>query len=101
MPSEIPGIRCIKLKYLRYSGVFVSLFSKSGKCFGDSSLHIMPFWILFENVMSMYRMKAAIIGLLETANFNEWVVTEKLGETLTGKLEISFSEPTRSSLRDK
>lgn len=66
-----------------------------------SSLHIMPFWILFENVMSMYRMKAAIIGLLETANFNEWVVTEKLGETLTGKLEISFSEPTRSSLRDK
>ncbi|XP_042398729.1 probable glucomannan 4-beta-mannosyltransferase 4 isoform X2 [Zingiber officinale] len=66
-----------------------------------SSLHIMPFWILFENVMSMHRMKAAIIGLLETANFNEWVVTEKLGETLNGKLEISFSQPTRSSLQDK
>lgn len=43
------------------------------------SFHLLIFWILFENVMSMHRAKATIIGLLETSRVNEWVVTEKLG----------------------
>jgi hypothetical protein len=37
------------------------------------------FWILFENVMSLHRTKATIIGLFDIGNVNEWVVTEKLG----------------------
>ncbi|KAK1403384.1 Mannan synthase [Heracleum sosnowskyi] len=43
------------------------------------SLHLIVFWILFENVMSLHRSKAALIGLLEANRVNEWVVTEKLG----------------------
>ncbi|KAI3987225.1 hypothetical protein MKX01_031709 [Papaver californicum] len=46
------------------------------------SLHLVIFWILFENVMSLHRTKAAIIGLLEASRVNEWVVTEKHGNTL-------------------
>ncbi|OVA18010.1 hypothetical protein BVC80_1835g416 [Macleaya cordata] len=49
------------------------------------SLHLVIFWILFENVMSLHRTKAAIIGLLEANRVNEWVVTEKLGNTLKQK----------------
>ncbi|KAL8094777.1 glucomannan 4-beta-mannosyltransferase 1-like isoform X1 [Apium graveolens] len=45
------------------------------------SLHLLVFWILFENVMSLHRTKAAIIGLLEASRVNEWIVTEKLGNT--------------------
>uniref|UniRef100_A0A0E0HN11 Glycosyltransferase 2-like domain-containing protein n=1 Tax=Oryza nivara TaxID=4536 RepID=A0A0E0HN11_ORYNI len=44
-----------------------------------SSIHFIPFWILFENVMSFHRTKAMFIGLLELGGVNEWVVTEKLG----------------------
>uniref|UniRef100_J3MCN7 glucomannan 4-beta-mannosyltransferase n=2 Tax=Oryza brachyantha TaxID=4533 RepID=J3MCN7_ORYBR len=44
-----------------------------------SSIHFIPFWILFENVMSFHRTKALFIGLLELGGVNEWVVTEKLG----------------------
>uniref|UniRef100_A0A453DAY0 Glycosyltransferase 2-like domain-containing protein n=1 Tax=Aegilops tauschii subsp. strangulata TaxID=200361 RepID=A0A453DAY0_AEGTS len=43
------------------------------------SWHLLVFWILFENVMSMHRSKATIIGLVEASRANEWVVTEKLG----------------------
>ncbi|KZV28476.1 mannan synthase 1-like [Dorcoceras hygrometricum] len=45
------------------------------------SIHLLVLWILFENVMSLHRTKAAIIGLLEANRVNEWVVTEKLGNT--------------------
>lgn len=48
------------------------------------SLHLIIFWILFENVMSLHRTKATFIGLLEAGRVNEWVVTEKLGEALKG-----------------
>lgn len=43
-------------------------------------------WILFENVMSMHRTKATLIGLFEAGRVNEWVVTEKLGDALKTKL---------------
>ncbi|XP_057535157.1 glucomannan 4-beta-mannosyltransferase 9-like [Amaranthus tricolor] len=44
------------------------------------SLHLLVFWILFENVMSLHRTKATLIGLMEGTRANEWVVTEKLGD---------------------
>ncbi|XP_047096476.1 probable glucomannan 4-beta-mannosyltransferase 3 [Lolium rigidum] len=46
-----------------------------------SSIHFIPFWILYENVMSFHRTKATFIGLLELRSVNEWVVTEKLGNS--------------------
>ncbi|KAK2418218.1 glucomannan 4-beta-mannosyltransferase [Trifolium repens] len=46
------------------------------------SMHLLVLWILFENVMSLHRTKAAIIGLLEANRVNEWVVTEKLGNAM-------------------
>lgn len=49
------------------------------------SIHLLFYWILFENVMSMHRTKATLIGLLEAGRANEWVVTEKLGDVLKKK----------------
>ncbi|KAJ6428848.1 hypothetical protein OIU84_020490 [Salix udensis] len=49
------------------------------------SIHLMVFWILFENVMSLHRTKATLIGLLEAGRVNEWVVTEKLGDATKSK----------------
>ncbi|KAK2454855.1 glucomannan 4-beta-mannosyltransferase [Trifolium repens] len=46
------------------------------------SFHLLVFWVLFENTMSLHRTKATIIGLLETSRVNEWIVTEKLGDAL-------------------
>ncbi|XP_042447198.1 probable glucomannan 4-beta-mannosyltransferase 4 isoform X2 [Zingiber officinale] len=66
-----------------------------------SSLHLMPFWILFENVMAMHRMKATIIGLLEAGTFDEWIVTDKLGDTLQDKIRIPLLEQASTSLRDR
>ncbi|KAL5709616.1 glucomannan 4-beta-mannosyltransferase [Ranunculus cassubicifolius] len=44
------------------------------------SIHLLVFWILFENVMSFHRTKATLVGVLEAGRVNEWVVTEKLGD---------------------
>ncbi|KAJ8459996.1 hypothetical protein OPV22_032922 [Ensete ventricosum] len=66
-----------------------------------SSIHLMPFWILFENVMSMHRMKATVIGLFEAGSVNEWVVTEKLGDTLLEKTKIPILEKPSSRLRER
>ncbi|PKU66989.1 putative mannan synthase 11 [Dendrobium catenatum] len=46
----------------------------------NSSLHLIIPWVLFENVMSLHRIKAATIGLLEVGRVNEWIVTTKLGD---------------------
>jgi beta-mannan synthase len=43
-------------------------------------------WVLFENVMSLHRIKAATTGLLDAGRVNEWVVTEKLGDANKAKL---------------
>uniref|UniRef100_A0A804R2G7 glucomannan 4-beta-mannosyltransferase n=1 Tax=Zea mays TaxID=4577 RepID=A0A804R2G7_MAIZE len=50
------------------------------------SAHLVVFWTLFENVMSLHRTKATFIGLLEAGRVNEWVVTEKLGDALRTKV---------------
>lgn len=49
------------------------------------SIHLLFYWILFENVMSLHRTKATLIGLLEAGRVNEWVVTEKLGDSVNAK----------------
>ena len=54
------------------------------------SLHLLVFWILFENVMSLHRTKASIIGLLEASRVNEWVVTEKLGNRRNNQARVSI-----------
>ncbi|CAI9097833.1 OLC1v1034343C3 [Oldenlandia corymbosa var. corymbosa] len=58
------------------------------------SIHLLVFWILFENVMSLHRTKATFIGLLESRRVNEWVVTEKLGDAFKIKSAIkAFKKP--------
>ncbi|KAK6936154.1 Glycosyltransferase 2-like [Dillenia turbinata] len=58
------------------------------------SIHLLFYWILFENVMSFHRTKATFIGLLEAGRANEWVVTEKLGDTLK-KQQSKKASPKR------
>lgn len=60
------------------------------------SIHLLFYWILFENVMSLHRTKATFIGLLEAGRANEWVVTEKLGNTLQKATEATKN---KSSLK--
>ncbi|KAG8058345.1 hypothetical protein GUJ93_ZPchr0002g25561 [Zizania palustris] len=62
------------------------------------SFHLLFFWILFENVMSLHRTKATLIGLLEAGRANEWVVTEKLGNALKMK-SASKSSVKKSFMR--
>ncbi|KAI3914551.1 hypothetical protein MKW98_025959 [Papaver atlanticum] len=58
------------------------------------SVHLLVFWILFENVMSMNRTKATFIGLFETGGrVNEWVVTEKLGDVNKTKTAAVNAKP--------
>ncbi|KAJ8476519.1 hypothetical protein OPV22_020246 [Ensete ventricosum] len=64
------------------------------------SLHLLVFWILFENVMSLHRTKATLIGLLEAGRVNEWVVTEKLGDTVKAKMAVKAARKPRISLTD-
>ncbi|CAA0829721.1 Glucomannan 4-beta-mannosyltransferase 9 [Striga hermonthica] len=65
------------------------------------STHLLVFWILFENVMSLHRSKAAIIGLLEASRVNEWVVTEKLGNTMKQRTNLRASKRPRSRIRER
>ncbi|KAM3354174.1 hypothetical protein ACQJBY_025054 [Aegilops geniculata] len=53
-----------------------------------SSFHLVILWVLFDNVMSLHRIKATITGLLDTRRVNEWVVTEKLGDA--NKTELAM-----------
>ncbi|KAK1276979.1 Glucomannan 4-beta-mannosyltransferase 9 [Acorus gramineus] len=59
------------------------------------SLHLLVFWILFENVMAMHRTIATFIGLLEVGRVNEWVVTEKLGDGVKGKVATKVAKKPR------
>ncbi|CAL5001943.1 unnamed protein product [Urochloa decumbens] len=58
-----------------------------------SSFHLVILWVLFENVMSLHRIKAAVSGLLDAGGrVNEWVVTEKLGDANKTKPSINGSD---------
>ncbi|XP_072991320.1 probable glucomannan 4-beta-mannosyltransferase 11 isoform X1 [Typha latifolia] len=59
------------------------------------SFHLIIFWVLFENVMSLHRCKAVFIGLFEAGRVNEWVVTEKLGDMLKTKPTLSVKKKFR------
>lgn len=69
------------------------------------SIHLLFYWILFENVMSFHRTKATIIGLLEFKRANEWVVTEKLGDAINNNNNKSNTKPapkkTKSIFKDR
>ncbi|GAA0146389.1 hypothetical protein LIER_36303 [Lithospermum erythrorhizon] len=67
------------------------------------SVHLLFYWILFENVMALHRTKAAFIGLFESKRANEWVVTEKLGDALKNKSKDSkpASKKPRLNLGDR
>ncbi|MCH89397.1 glucomannan 4-beta-mannosyltransferase 9-like [Trifolium medium] len=65
------------------------------------SLHLLVFWILFENVMSLHRAKATVVGLLETSRVNEWVVTEKLGDALKVKAGTKALKKPRFRIEDR
>ncbi|OIT34633.1 PREDICTED: glucomannan 4-beta-mannosyltransferase 2-like [Nicotiana attenuata] len=62
------------------------------------SIHLLFYWILFENVMAFHRTKATFIGLLEAKRANEWVVTEKLGDALKNKDKTKPTKKPRGSL---
>ncbi|CAD5189294.1 unnamed protein product [Musa acuminata subsp. malaccensis] len=66
-----------------------------------SSVHLVIFWVLFENVMSLHRCKAVLIGLLETGRVNEWIVTEKLGDTLKTKSNTSATKRFRFKIKER
>uniref|UniRef100_A0A5B7B0L7 glucomannan 4-beta-mannosyltransferase n=1 Tax=Davidia involucrata TaxID=16924 RepID=A0A5B7B0L7_DAVIN len=63
------------------------------------SIHLLFYWILFENVMSLHRTKATFIGLLEGGRANEWVVTEKLGDALKNKSNVKGPKRPRFSFK--
>nr|CAD1825225.1 unnamed protein product [Ananas comosus var. bracteatus] len=67
----------IPLWGVAYVPTIITLYKSVGT---PSSFHLVILWILFENVMSLHRTKAALTGLLDAGRVNEWVVTEKLGE---------------------
>ncbi|KAJ1265404.1 hypothetical protein BS78_08G074300 [Paspalum vaginatum] len=49
-------------------------------CVGNPrSFHLILPWVLFENVISLLRFKAMLIGFFEAGGVNEWIVTQKLG----------------------
>ncbi|CAL5363401.1 unnamed protein product [Camellia sinensis] len=65
------------------------------------SLHLLVFWVLFENVMSLHRTKATFIGLLDAGRVNEWVVTEKLGDALKTKAFSKASKKPRIRIGER
>ncbi|KAF5770151.1 putative glucomannan 4-beta-mannosyltransferase [Helianthus annuus] len=56
------------------------------------SFYLVVFWIVFDNVMSLHRTKATFIGLFETQRVNEWIVTEKHGNTSKVKTATQQSQ---------
>ncbi|KAK4396771.1 Glucomannan 4-beta-mannosyltransferase 2 [Sesamum angolense] len=68
------------------------------------SLHLVFLWILFENVMSLHLTKAIVTGLLGTKNANEWIITEKIGDSTKNKTNnepVAPEKPRSEVLRDR
>ncbi|XP_044959938.1 probable glucomannan 4-beta-mannosyltransferase 9 isoform X2 [Hordeum vulgare subsp. vulgare] len=84
IPTIITLLNAVGTPRCQLSKHLCNLFKKIIKC--CRSVHLVIFWVLFENVMSLHRAKATFIGLLEAGTANEWVVTEKLGDTLKTKM---------------
>ncbi|XP_047166278.1 glucomannan 4-beta-mannosyltransferase 2 [Vigna umbellata] len=65
------------------------------------SIHLLFYWILFENVMSLHRTKATFIGLLEYGRANEWVVTEKLGDSVNANNKNKSGDAAKKNVATK
>ncbi|XP_024971816.1 glucomannan 4-beta-mannosyltransferase 9-like isoform X1 [Cynara cardunculus var. scolymus] len=65
------------------------------------SFHLVVFWILFENVMSLHRTKATFIGLFEAGRVNEWVVTEKHGDASKAKAATKQFKKSRFKIGER
>ncbi|KAE9600568.1 putative glucomannan 4-beta-mannosyltransferase [Lupinus albus] len=65
------------------------------------SLHLLFYWILFENVMSLHRTKATLIGLFEAGRVNEWIVTEKLGDSVNNNNNKKKNKPGDAAIKNK
>ncbi|XP_071700618.1 glucomannan 4-beta-mannosyltransferase 9-like [Rutidosis leptorrhynchoides] len=65
------------------------------------SFHLLVFWILFENVMSLHRTKATFIGLFEAQRVNEWVVTEKHGDAAKVKMTTKQLKKPRFKIGER
>ncbi|WVZ02032.1 hypothetical protein V8G54_022838 [Vigna mungo] len=65
------------------------------------SIHLLFYWILFENVMSLHRTKATFIGLLEYGRANEWVVTEKLGDSVNSNNKNKSGDAAKKNVATK
>ncbi|XP_019101299.1 PREDICTED: probable mannan synthase 7 isoform X1 [Camelina sativa] len=81
----IGRLRCPLLLFLYNLSSFLSLVALL-ILYVNRSIHLLAFWVLFENSMSLVRTKALVMGLLETGRVQEWVVTEKSGDALKTKL---------------
>ncbi|XP_068341741.1 glucomannan 4-beta-mannosyltransferase 9-like [Pyrus communis] len=83
----------------KWGGIYIpSLITLLNAVGTPRSIHLLVFWILFENVMSLHRTKATIIGLLEASRVNEWIVTEKLGDALK-TLKVATKLPRKPRFR--
>ncbi|CAA7020365.1 unnamed protein product [Microthlaspi erraticum] len=81
-----------------YLPSLITLFIAIGRL---RSIHLLAFWVLFENAMSLVRAKALVMGLLDSGRVQEWVVTEKLGDTLKTKLIAQVPEEHHVRFRDR
>lgn len=70
-------------------------------CNFGRSIHLLFYWILFENVMSLHRTKATFIGLLEYGRANEWVVTEKLGDSVNSNNKNKSGDAAKKNVATK
>ncbi|KAK9667656.1 hypothetical protein RND81_13G002600 [Saponaria officinalis] len=61
------------------------------------TLPLLMFSILFETVMSLHKSKAIFIGLWDIGRVNEWIVTEKLGDTLKNNIKAASTVKSRLS----
>jgi hypothetical protein len=50
--------------------------------------------------MTMHRLRAALSGLLELSEFNEWAVTKKVGNNFEDT-DVPLLQKTRKRIRDR
>ncbi|XP_073302086.1 glucomannan 4-beta-mannosyltransferase 2-like [Primulina huaijiensis] len=65
------------------------------------SIYLILHWILFETAMSFRRTKAIFVGLFRAKSVNEWVVTEKLGDSLNNKTNTESTTQKHHRIRFK
>ncbi|PKU66991.1 probable glucomannan 4-beta-mannosyltransferase 11 [Dendrobium catenatum] len=92
----IPEVE-IPLWGVAYIPTIITLLKSVGT---PSSFHLVIPWVLFENVMSLHRIKAATTGFLDVGRVNEWIVTTKLGDGSKTKPSMEVIVKNAKDLRD-